>query len=297
MTGFLERKIRGKILHVATGGFAHFIGLLEGSFEKASSFPRHRLSVFTEHHKPLGFLKFGEIFEIVSVWRTPLIEPGMWPTNLPRVERILEARTPRTWALATREACHQFTWLDCGLASFCCGTTECDEHVTGGRLLAPPARFRKILRTIRLTPGLALEVQSLLPDMFDSYIGVHYRDTDRSSDFKATIANLDAAISKHRPKFVYWSSDNSSSFGWIRAAFPGVSFIEVEKPSPLSMENLHFGVSDSDAKRQLLTALADLYCLSRSNWFIPSSGRTGWTGLIKKLRERNVYQKFFGAIR
>lgn len=278
--------------HIATGGLAHFLGLLEGSLQFSNKHSR-RLEIYCAHHKPLAFRDFDDLFESNRFFKALIVGRPSWPNHRVDFSSIQESSAPKVWSATSNGSEKKFSWLEAGLPSYCCGGLMCDRHITGGRLSPPKERFKFLLRNLRLSDEVGLRVQEQVPELPSRFIGVHFRNTDRISDLVSTINQTKHALRKSRLETVFWSSDDAKSVALAREHLDSAEIIEIRKPEISRRKNLHFGVSDKDAFSQLTCALADIYVLSSSSLFLPSTGRTGWTGLIKKLREKNRYRRFF----
>lgn len=281
------------VLHFATGGLGHFFTLLEGSLEIAHR--RHlRLEIRTLHHKPLGFRRFFELFDVennlldvsddnglIQHFAKPIRVQGLPDGSRTRYNAVSEGFSKPlvrldslSWDLLSREA----IW-------------------TIGAHGSSPTRYELIFDTLSLSTSVSRHVSEVVSSaqcLTEHHIGVHLRVTDRQTDTTQSLAALDQAFEQTGISQVWVSSDSESSIHDFSRLRPGLTFRFLQRPFSNDGKNLHYGVAPENAYSQFIYALADLYLLSLCTRFVPaSSSGTAWTPMVLALRKkpRSLFSK------
>lgn len=283
---------RRALVHFASGGISHFLGLLEGSLEASRRF-NAPLQVETRHHKPLGYTSFAELFQVTEpqirlvadecpIWQSDSgIRLGTSKTG--RYRSYWVSHGPRTSRLI-------------GLNQFSFRSIIQSPLMTHGVRLPEHERFQRIVTWLVLSTSLQAQIYKVLqaadrPER--KYIGVHFRNSDRRTDPDDTLRKIDRRSTEYGLREVWLGSDDPSALEFFRRKRPHLSIQGFDKPFISTGQNLHFGVSKSNARSQMVFALADLFMLSHSSTYVPAqSSGSGWIRLVSALRLGN--QDFFG---
>lgn len=265
------------LLHIARGGFLHYLASLEGAICDAVRLER-KLKPVTSFHRPLAYLEFREILR----------------PKTQAAEDIL-AEEVFTWPPARDSAHHlptSLTDLADFLASF---RSQGIADVTIGRPISLKARFRHILKWFQLAPALRINRFPKLGFHADDAIAVHFRGFDRAADVGATVRQVNRLVEKSGIANVVVCSDNARILG----ALEGLRASRVEHldvPDANGEVNLHFGVDPNLAFETLQSCVRDLFVLARCAHFVPSVGsRTQWTRFTAVLRRfPDLRRSFFG---
>jgi len=290
----MTRKPPRLLFHFATGGFAHFLRLLENSVQWASRWG-YQVAILSESAKTLAYKSFDEIFSfegdlpIVSVASLPL-------AALVRADGRSLSDFQTSWQ-------DHDCWITDG---------EVTEPVTSLTLLN---RFSK---TLQVTVGQqkrffhndfhfivpALRVRDEVMEQcarlsahtnVGPYIGVHFRNTDSKANLSQVLSNLNASVQSSEVDRVVWCSDDESSIDEARARFPMLDIVPGSKkpPLPRGAQSLHGGVDEDNVEWMLHATIADLDILAKAHDFV-GSPNSAWSTLVPYLQAHpSVAKSFF----
>lgn len=266
-----------------TGGIAHALALLEGSFLVSSGL-RVPIVIQSRHHKPLGYREPTELFEFRNWPRVELNDPR---GSLEKPQGDLRTKskdgdgTTYWWRIDGQE--RQLEALAIRPLLF-----QRHSVWTIGKFLPERFRYRFIARDLDWSIGTSRLVAESLQRMDFSFprVAVHVRHSDKRGNVEATIEqikNLTAVRGQNDPLFL--STDSREVESRFQDVF-GVNRVHFfHKPVTPPGKNLHYGVTAEMADHQFIAALVDLYCLSKARHVVSAAGvTTGWTPLLKVLR-------------
>lgn len=282
-----------RLVHFATEGISHFLGLLEGSVEFVIA-TGGSIQVVTEFHKPLGYLGFDEIFDIrEDSWGNAKLDKSLWPDGSEIELVTYRPGRHRKYEIRIENRVIELMRLDQPTARW----LRTEPKLTHGFRMPQDQRFQRILKRLVLSSRLQSRIAETLqrfPLPNERYIGVHFRNSDRTTDAAETLRMLDAAVSQTRCEAVWLSSDDPGAIDYFQKQRSSLQFYWLEKPFARNTPNLHFGVEKPFAADQFLHALSDIYMLSHASFFVPAlSSKSGWIRLVDSLRLGN--QGFFGG--
>lgn len=271
---------------LATGGFAHFLKLLEGAMSYAER-TRRKLLVSTPHSKPLGFLSFSKIFDTSSSRFVPedisTIAGNRIHTGFEGAAYFASSESERVPLPQLRGGFN--------------GYFDNSPILTRGVSLLRAVRFSRVTRDLRLSQQLASQVARALDniDLSTPFVGAHIRFTDRQEPLANMRARLEQVLTQSAYERVILATDSRKAESFVRKTFKDQEVICLPKPEARGKRNLHYGVSEAEAETQLVFAIADLFLMTTSSVFVPSmDSGTAWTKLILELRKQP--NKLFGPI-
>ena len=282
------------LFHFATGGFAHFLRLLENSAQWAERWG-FQLAVLSDSAKTLAYKSFGEIFQIDDI--LPIVSLASLPeTALARADGRLMPDFQTVWQ-------GHDCWITDG------EITEPVKSLTRlNRFSKSPlitvgqqkrffhSEFRFIVPALRVREEI-MEQSAQLSAHIGSrpYIGVHFRNTDSQASIGQVLSNLEASIQSSEVNRVVWCSDDETSIDKARASFPMFDIVpgSVKPPLPPGAQSLHGGVSEDNVEWMLYSTIADLEVLTRAHDFV-GSPNSAWSTLVPYLRAHpSVANNFF----
>lgn len=266
-----------------TGGIAHALGLLEGSFLVSSGLGVP-IAIRSRHHKPLGYREPTELFDFRNWSRVTLNDPR-GSSEEPQGELRTKSKdgdgSTYWWRIDGRE--RQLEAL--GIRSL---LFQRHSVWTIGKFLPERVRYRFIARYLDWSIGTSRLVAESLQRMDFSFptVALHVRHSDKRGNVEATIEqvkNVMAAGGQNDSLFL--STDSREVESRFQDVFGANRVHFFQKPETPLGKNLHYGVAAEMADHQFIAALVDLYCLSKARHFVSAAGvTTGWTPLLKVLR-------------
>lgn len=292
------------VVFYPTGGVADCLRLLGGTLLFAEKF-HGTVYMVSKYHRPLAHLGAGELFEPQHL----LKEAIPWsPTDM------LLAPLPRNWTD------YRPVWRAKGIYDL---EGNAHQPVRSGAL---PAKARKLvtfttgslsagdakdstfsytrtqgwsasLHRLKLADRFAERIAQRKKSLKDTpYIGVHFRNTDYKADFARTLETLESALDSTGIETVFWSTDDLESVAKARAHLGRTRILSFQAFGARGLRNLHTGLDAQSSLAHLEQTFCDLWTLASSAYFIPSSGPTGWTGLVGELRKNGEASgRFFGT--
>lgn len=267
----------------AVHGFAQFLKQLEGALVLSVLWNRD-LKVMTSHLKTLGYLDFNKLLTYAPQRFVALAEGGLMAGASRRVSEISteEYEGSLGFSVATH---HAPLMRALARENMLRGSVY-----TKGYVLPPGPRFHVVTSTFRLSDFLSQRVHEIvspkLPRIEES-VGIHLRNTDRTTNMEAMKAKLASRLSRRESPGVFLASDDEVAAEKFKRHFPKAEFFQLTRPFsiPTSAQTLHFGVDDEAAESQLYYAVADIYLLSRCEEFIPAhTSKSQWKHLIRAMR-------------
>ena len=156
------------------------------------------------------------------------------------------------------------------------------------------------LNSIRLREDIVRFVIDKHSSLPKNYIAIHYRNTDYKNDINVTINQMIDASKNSGIKDIYWATDDVNSLEMARG-IPGLNIISFALEINVlenDLRNLHqlssdklmkFGYTRNDIAKYFFL---DLYCLARSDKFIPSE-MTSIKKFVNLLRFDSDYLRKF----
>lgn len=284
--------------HFATGGLSHFLGLLGHSINHALETGRS-LVVVSEYHQPLACQPLDEIFHL----REPLRPLGEFIQESGR-EDLLALRPLRF----SQERQGQIALVrDKGKTRYHTAYLERESHtyvpapvtVTTGDWAPgipaeerPPHNLLSALSSLSIRGVFAEAVHERLRQEKDPFLGVHFRNSDHSSDLESMIRRVKDAIQETGITDIHWCTDDLSSIEQARERLPRAHISSGQVFSRGTKKNLHYSLRGSDSVNHLANTFADIYTLTKAQVFLPSAG--SWKKLVPILREKeDVRDNFF----
>lgn len=271
-----------KTVFRAVHGFAQFLKQLEGALVLSVLWNRE-MKVMTSHLKTLGYLDFNKLL-IYSPQRFVSLAESELMAEASRVSEIRTEEYERSLGFSVA-AHHPPLMRALARENMLRGSV-----FTKGYVLPPGPRFHVVTSTFRLSDFLSQRVHEIvspqLPRIEES-VGIHLRNTDRTTNIEAMKAKLASSLSRRGSPGVFLASDDEAAAAEFKRHFPKADFFQLKRPFSIqaSAQNLHFGVGDEDAESQLYYAVADIYLLSRCRDFIPAhASKSQWRHLIRAMR-------------
>ena len=115
---------------------------------------------------------------------------------------------------------------------------------------------------------------------YDKYVGVHFRNTDRSND----INNFLKEIKKYKEYKIYLATDDINALHIFKNELKDYNLFYYFEPFDANGENIHFNNPDKD--NVIMSILIDMYMLYNSNIFIKSPNSLV-SKLVNKMRVSN----------
>lgn len=292
------RKPPPTTVHFATGGLSHFLGLLGHSINHALETGRS-LVVVSEYHQPLACHPLDEIFHL----REPLRPLGEFIQKSGR-EDLLALRPVRF----SQEGQGQIALVrDQGKTRYHTAYLEREAHtyvrapvtVTTGEWAPgipaeerPPHNLLSALSSLSIRGVFAEAVRERLRQEDGPFLGVHFRNSDHSSDLESMIRRVKDAIQETGITDIHWCTDDLSSIEQARERLPQANISSGQVFSRGTNKNLHYSLRGSDSVNHLANTFADIYTLTKAQVFLPSAG--SWKKLVPILREKeDVRDNFF----
>ena len=282
------------LFHFATGGFAHFLRLLENSVQWSSRWG-FQVVVLSESAKTLAYKSFHQIFRFEA--NLPIVSGAtLGPKAFSRPDGKSLADFHTSWQ-------DHDCWITDG------EITELVKSLTRlNRFSKAPLvtvgqqkrffhkEFHFIVPALRIR-GDIMERCSQLSAHIDGtpYIGVHFRNTDSKASFAEVLSNLDASVQSSNVRKVVWCSDDESSIDAARYRFPALEIVPGSKKPPLppGAQSLHGGVSEDNVEWMLHSTISDVDVLTRAHHFV-GSPNSAWSTLVPYLRSHPaVANRFF----
>ena len=283
-----------ELKHFVTGGIAHGLAMLEGSLATASR-AQVPIGIVSDYHKPFGLQVASKIFSLSSAylgqhatWIRDEFEEGSLQTNRgPRGDVRYSWKTPE-----------QNIGLSKSPSSFSRLSPD-DVFWTVGRPLPRPRRFKLLFSALDWSPEVSEGVVSLIQEVTNEppKYGVHVRATDRQSDLLRITHAIRSAISRNGTGRIFVSSDSPEAAAFVTKEFSSMEVLSLPKPTSKSGRNLHYGVGAKHAWPQFVSAVADIFVLSQTSFFVPSIGSgSGWTSLIRVIRAKHDSLELYSSI-
>lgn len=292
------RKPPPTTVHFATGGLSHFLTLLGHSINHAQETGRS-VVVVSEYHQPLACQPLDEIFHL----REPLRPLGEFIQESGR-EDLLTLRPVRF----SQEGRGQIALVrDKDKTHYHTAYLEREAHTyvhppvtltTGDWAPGIPAEERPLNNRLSALSSLSIRgvfaeaVHERLRQEEGPFLGVHFRNTDYSSDLDSMIRRVKDAIQETGTTDIHWCTDDLSSIEQARERLPQANISSGLVFSLGNKKNLHYSLRGSDSVIHLANTFADIYTLTKAQVFLPSAG--SWKRLVPILREKeDVRDNFF----
>ena len=285
---------RPLILHFATGGFAHFLRLLENSVQWASRWGFH-VVVISEPAKTLAFLSFHDLF--AAIRPLPIIPLRDVPEELlvrpngANVTEYLDYWGGGPCVLRSGEA-EEFPRSVTFMNRF----AKRPQLTIGDQKRFFPRTYHHLLPRLSLAQSIADPVNRAVAEFSGrGTVGVHFRNTDSPGNLEETLARLDRILIESKASRVLWCSDDARSIEQARAEFPHLEIVEGSAKPPIQQGagSLHGGVEDTNVEWMLSSALVDIALLSRTEHFLPAPN-SAWAQLVPYFRAHpEVRRSFF----
>lgn len=158
------------------------------------------------------------------------------------------------------------------------------------------------MSNLRLSDSARQSVIGFHPqDLDETYIGAHFRNTDRKSDFSHFVDSLAQETKDTGIKTVFLATDDPSAFQSFESHLPDLKI--VRQSFDYSKYPRHHMVSESQLETLGLTrfdlttlALADLRALSEASTVIFSNPDSAWSEAVSGFRKNStVRYQFFGG--
>lgn len=125
---------------------------------------------------------------------------------------------------------------------------------------------------------------SKLPKINGDYIGVHYRNTDRKTDFNYIIKEINKYKNYNK---LYFATDDIKSTEQLKKIIPSnMELIQYTIPFDAKGKNVHYGNPNKD--EVIFNSLIDMYFLQKSKIFIPSP-TSSFSRRIIFFRENDIF--------
>jgi hypothetical protein len=104
--------------------------------------------------------------------------------------------------------------------------------------------------------------------IIEPYLSVHFRNTDKKNDINTFIKKIKTVIEKTNITTIYIATDYYDFFTIIQNTFPNLKIIRKTLPEK-GIRNLHY--STKNKFDEIYECLRDIFYISRSSYFIPST--------------------------
>lgn len=303
---------RGPIVyHLGSGGFVHQLNVLGNSFVFSRAFGATLVPILDAN--PEWGIPFHRFFRpLAPEFATPEehdILVGEIGRNLGLP--IADARSISfSWSPDVPEA-YVLTGDLAGASSLGLdwrnGPGGAPAVLTAGTPRAPegiPWGWPAVIGQLALQRWVAEELALRVRALPDRFVGVHFRNTDISSDLRQVADAARAAAHAHGVREILWATDDADSREEAAALLPGFRVFGLATPPSVRAipgGALHFLPPDRLREAGLtktgllLESLADMLALIRAEAFIPSGNSTGWTGFVETMRSiPMISDQFFG---
>lgn len=165
------------------------------------------------------------------------------------------------------------------------------------------AAWTFVLSKIHIKEEIKTLISEKRKNLPENFIGVHFRNTDKESDFSTICGQLEKLVDETSVDAIYWATDDIHSIEKAKKLFPRCAihnFTKLFDPAGLGFNNLHYikenillekGYSKKD---QIIDTLADIYLLATSSRFIPTQ-KSGLSKLVEIMRSKtDLISSFFG---
>lgn len=286
------------VFHYATGGFAHFLRLLENSLQWANRWG-FRVVVITEPAKTLAFLSFGQLFEVVRPLPVKTLSE-VEPKLLIRPNGVNVTHYFDHWGGGPcvlrfdgiEEKPRSVTFLNRLAMS--------PQLTIGDQKRLFPRPYDYLLPRLKLTKDFREAVSSPVASIpRDGTVGVHFRNTDSPGNLEDSLTQLASVTKKADISTVVWCSDDPHSLEKAAQAFPDLRFVEGSTKPPIQpgRDSLHGGVDNNNVDWMLKSTLIDIALLSSVEYFVPATN-SAWAQLVPYFRKNpQVRDSFFGLDR
>jgi len=120
----------------------------------------------------------------------------------------------------------------------------------------------------------------------ESYISIHFRNTDLKNNINQFIAKLRALYYRSGISTVYFASDDCNSYDIFVKWFPYLKFIRKTIPEP-NITNLHY--SSKNKFEEIYNCIRDIFFIVKSSYFIPSYNSGLSRMIIEQIRNKNLF--------
>jgi hypothetical protein len=136
--------------------------------------------------------------------------------------------------------------------------------------------LRRGMTVLGVQPQVLERTKALEMDIPRGYVGVHFRNTDRRSNFDEFVEAARLLCAESSLRHVYWATDDSSSLVAAAEALGPIevhSFSRLPKVSLEGVGNLHCAPTELlkavgiTKKDQVFDSLGDIYMLTRASAF------------------------------
>lgn len=284
---------RRHIAHFATGGLSHFLRLL-GNTIIFGRYEASYISVVTEYHQPLAQLPFDNIFELSG----PLLPLGSYKRQYTHRDPLM-FRPSRPSGDSAIPNVHSLAKLVFESAYLPVENYRGGEFTTGDW---PPGFSQEpkheeawlaSLDSLSLRPQFVEKIKSRKDVLDGPYLGVHFRNTDYSSNLNQTIEEVERLCIKNGLDTVYWCTDDASSIDYVESQLSNFKVLHDQPFSSTGKKNLHYSMSGEGALHHLENTFADLWTLASSTMFLPTSG--SWKSFVPLLRNEKIASNFFNC--
>ncbi len=155
----------------------------------------------------------------------------------------------------------------------------------------------RLLKKTKLEEEYAKSVANRAGDFsHESCVAVHFRNTDLKSDFESSIVEVRKLLSEFQLNTVYWSTDDKES---LVAARSHLREVDVIGNQTFAIQgngrNIHENLDEASTLKHIKNVFQDLFTLSSAKFYVPTTGRSEWTGFVNLLRCRpDLIRSFFG---
>jgi len=161
--------------------------------------------------------------------------------------------------------------------------------------------WQSSLTALKINDYIINEALLRQSELMDSYIGVHFRNTDMKHDINTIFDDLRNTVLETKINQVFLATDDISSLELFRSEFPELVFkslSEIPDYKKLGQKSIHYmSIKAMDKaglskKKQVEDALCDILCLADSTHFI-ASRNSAMSHLVQFLRENQGIAKIF----
>lgn len=281
------------LVHFATGGIGHFLHLLGNTVDFALRTDA-TVSVVSEYHQPLAQLPFREIFKFTA----PINQKQLSKISLPtKGFRPSREKGSIPYIKSPDDLTFVASFLPFGIPDLMRGgyftSGDPPPGLESGRRLTTGSALAKSLSVLSLQDEFVEEIKSRSKSLSNRFVGVHFRNTDYSSDIESILNRTMKAASEEEVQEIYWCTDDASSIRIAEERLRGLTVRHHQPFESATLDNLHYGIRGEDSVRQLKNTFADLWTLSKSQKFIHSTG--SWSTLVPILRDDAIQESFFGV--
>lgn len=163
--------------------------------------------------------------------------------------------------------------------------------------------LRRGMAVLGVQPQVLERTKALEGDGPRGYVGVHFRNTDRRSDFDEFIGAARLLCAEYSQRHVYWATDDSASLIAAAEALGPIevhSFARLPKMSLEGVGNLHCAPAELleaagiTKKDQVFDSLGDIYMLTRASAF-RGNDESALSRMVSFMRkDRDLARTFLG---